>query len=312
VDPEVLIIDEALSVGDAKFQEKCFRRFRAFQEAGKTILLVTHDRSVVPRLCNHGVLLHQGRLVAAGEPGRIVDLYAELLTFGELRGTHASRDARLAAVATRGHTASEPAPPVPIPPQRVAAGDTPAHAATDDICPANPLYNQYEHRSGNGHAEIIDFTIRDGATINPATIRTGTRLDIEMRVRFDSDVEAPNLGLVFTNHEGVIIYGINTEMLKHHVQRVLAGNVRAYRFGICVMMSAGDWFLDFCVAESSTELCDYRCALGHLHVLDEVDHVGLARFETDFAELEGPLTHGPERHNMNLERADSTDDVRDF
>ncbi len=85
VDPDVLIIDEALAVGDAKFQEKCFRRFRTFQEAGKTILFVTHDRSALPRHCDLGILLHQGHVVEVGEPARIADLYGEILAFGELR-----------------------------------------------------------------------------------------------------------------------------------------------------------------------------------------------------------------------------------
>src|SRR6266542_1908917 len=85
VDPDVLIVDEALAVGDAKFQEKCFRRFRIFQEAGKTILFVTHDRSALPRHCDLGILLHQGHVVEVGEPARIADLYGEILAFGELR-----------------------------------------------------------------------------------------------------------------------------------------------------------------------------------------------------------------------------------
>ena len=66
VDPDILIIDEALSVGDGKFAEKCFSRIRKFREDGKTILLVTHDRGTIPRLCDMGVLLHRGRLVESG------------------------------------------------------------------------------------------------------------------------------------------------------------------------------------------------------------------------------------------------------
>jgi lipopolysaccharide transport system ATP-binding protein len=309
VDPDVLIIDEALSVGDAKFQEKCYRRFRDFQEAGKTILFVTHDRSVVPRMCNHAILLHKGELIATGEPGRIVDLYAELLTFGQLRSTHARPDARLAALPAGAGSPGQPAPSVAEPPPPPPQHRPPAPSVTIDACAANPLYNRYEHRSGNGRAEIIDFTIRDGQSSNPRTIRTGTRLDIEMRVRFDADITTPNLGLVFNNHEGVVIYGINTAMLKHHVPPARAGDVRIYCFSICVMMSAGDWFLDFCVAESASDLCDYRCALAHLFVIDDMDHVGLARFETTFAELKEPLAP-PTREPRTLDGASRTDDTK--
>src|SRR6185295_5992911 len=83
VDPEILVIDEALAVGDARFQQKCFRKFRDFQEAGKTIILVTHDRTAVPRLCSMGVLLNRGRLLQVGAPKEITDRYSYLLTHGD-------------------------------------------------------------------------------------------------------------------------------------------------------------------------------------------------------------------------------------
>ncbi len=75
VDPDILVIDEALAVGDARFQEKCFRRFREFQDAGKTIFYVTHDRASVTHLCNYAVLLHQGVVVGQGLPDSIVEMH---------------------------------------------------------------------------------------------------------------------------------------------------------------------------------------------------------------------------------------------
>ena len=79
VDAEVLIIDEALAVGDARFQLKSFDRVRGFRKQGKSILLVSHDINQIVSVCDRAILLDGGRIVADGEPGRIGNLYHELL-----------------------------------------------------------------------------------------------------------------------------------------------------------------------------------------------------------------------------------------
>jgi lipopolysaccharide transport system ATP-binding protein len=83
VDPDILIIDEALSVGDNRFQLKSFNKIRGFKEAGKTILLVTHSMSSVITFCNRAILLHKGEMVADGEPNWVTNVYHNL-QFGDL------------------------------------------------------------------------------------------------------------------------------------------------------------------------------------------------------------------------------------
>jgi homopolymeric O-antigen transport system ATP-binding protein len=75
VDPDVLVIDEILAVGDFAFQQKCFERLKGFQAAGKTILIVTHSVDQVAKLCDRGILLEKGRIIYNGDPQRAVDLY---------------------------------------------------------------------------------------------------------------------------------------------------------------------------------------------------------------------------------------------
>jgi ABC-type polysaccharide/polyol phosphate transport system ATPase subunit len=84
VDPEILIIDEALAVGDAKFQHKCFGKFLEFQRAGKTIVLVTHDTGAVVKHCDFAILLEKGEILERGEPEAIVNYYIDLLFTGKL------------------------------------------------------------------------------------------------------------------------------------------------------------------------------------------------------------------------------------
>jgi ABC-type polysaccharide/polyol phosphate transport system ATPase subunit len=79
VDPDILLVDEALAVGDAKFQAKCVHRIEALKNQGKTIIFVSHDLSVVSRFCNQAILLNGGNIVCAGETLKVIDQFVELM-----------------------------------------------------------------------------------------------------------------------------------------------------------------------------------------------------------------------------------------
>jgi len=79
IDPDILVVDEALSVGDAKFQQKCYAKLRGFQESGKTVLFVTHSIDAVVRHCHQAMLLDRGEMVDIGEPKPITNYYTEIL-----------------------------------------------------------------------------------------------------------------------------------------------------------------------------------------------------------------------------------------
>src|SRR5207253_11197961 len=77
--PQILIIDEALAVGDAVFQHRCLRRIKQMQENGATILFVSHDPSAVKALCSHAILLNGGRIVTEGRPADVLNRYQGLI-----------------------------------------------------------------------------------------------------------------------------------------------------------------------------------------------------------------------------------------
>ena len=79
IDPEILIVDEALSVGDVFFQAKCYRKFEEFKKMGKTILFVSHDLSSISRYCDRVILLNKGVKLEEGSPKQMVDMYKQLL-----------------------------------------------------------------------------------------------------------------------------------------------------------------------------------------------------------------------------------------
>ena len=91
VEPEILIVDEALSVGDVFFQSKCYRRMEEIRQKGTTILMVTHDMGSIIKYCDKVVLLNKGNFVAEGAPGHMVDLYKKILA-GQMEGLEAAKD----------------------------------------------------------------------------------------------------------------------------------------------------------------------------------------------------------------------------
>lgn len=80
IDPDILITDEALSVGDLRFQQKCYRRIREFKDAGKTILICTHSMAAIRDFCNKAIWLHKGKIREMGEPQQVTDLYSAYMT----------------------------------------------------------------------------------------------------------------------------------------------------------------------------------------------------------------------------------------
>ena len=72
---DILLLDEALAVGDAEFQEKCFRTFGEMRAQGKTVVIVSHDLGAIQRFCDRAILLHHGAIVAVGEPDEVIEIY---------------------------------------------------------------------------------------------------------------------------------------------------------------------------------------------------------------------------------------------
>ena len=274
VDPEILIIDEALAVGDSKFQEKCFRRFKDFQQAGKTILFVTHDRASVTQFCDEAILLHQGRLVGVGEPRSIIDAYTELLTTG--------RTERWSAPATQD-PAIENAPASTI--AGDATGEFVADFSAEDRAAANPLYNRNEHRYGDGGARVVDFLVIADGRVNPGIVDCGTIVEVLIKIVFDQAMDSPLVGMTLSNAQGVVVYGVHSGWLGQELPAAAAGDVRVFRYSIRLSLATGAWFFELAVARQSDQLCDVRSKLFMIDVLRTRMLVGLVQLDVDFAVL---------------------------
>ena len=190
VDPQILIIDEALSVGDAVFQHRCLRRIREMQERGTTILFVSHDPAAIRALCARAILLNAGRLEADGAPPDVLNRYQKLIM---------SR--------TEAYEATES-----------------DEEADNDItlladAPRAPL--TYAYRHGDGSAEILSVELLDAMRRTVELIESGERVMVRVRARIHRDMEEPVCGFLIRNRHGIHIYGTNTE-----IQKALFGPTR--------------------------------------------------------------------------------------
>jgi len=194
VDPDVLLVDEVLAVGDEGFTHKCLDKFAEFRRKGKTILLVTHSLSLVERFCDEALWLDSGRATANGDPKRVVDAY---LTAVER--TEESQLATTTAKAVEAHG---------------TAGAAPAEAEAVPA-PATP-----EGRWGAREIEISDVAFLDKAGDPGFVFHSGEPLSIRMKVRARQPVDDFVFGVGLFNADGVCCYGTNTgleEMKPDHM-----------------------------------------------------------------------------------------------
>jgi len=190
VSPQILIIDEALSVGDAVFQHRCTRRIKEMQEAGTTILFVSHDPGAIRALCSRAILLNGGRMEADGAPADVLDRYQKVIMAAEA----AYAEAQLAMVQEK--------PLVSL-------------AEETDVTP------QFTYRHGNGSAEILRVDLLDASRRQIAMAETGQLVHVRVRVVFHEDIEDPVYGFVIRNRHGINLYGTNTK-----VQEIKPGLVK--------------------------------------------------------------------------------------
>ncbi|MCR5099175.1 MAG: ABC transporter ATP-binding protein [Lachnospiraceae bacterium] len=189
VDPDILIVDEALSVGDVFFQAKCYRKFEEFKRLGKTILFVSHDLSTITRYCDRAILLNKGHMLSEGTPKDMVDLYKKVLAkAADVEDIEAGGDIKKTNQKT-GILSEE---------------------KKDDTWKSHFKINPTVDEYGNGSAKIVDFGIFDDKGLVTDTIHKGSKFTIRSKVRFLKEVEDPIFTYAFKNIQGVSITGTNT------------------------------------------------------------------------------------------------------
>lgn len=209
IDPEILIVDEALSVGDVFFQAKCYRKFEEFKKMGKTILFVSHDLSSISRYCDRVILLNKGVKLEEGSPKQMVDMYKQLLVGQD--------------------------------PAKAEEKKEEQKESWSQQFQVNPNMLEY----GTRLAEIVDFAVLDDKDRCTNTIEKGSSFRIRMKVVFHQDIQEPIMAYTFKDIKGTEITGTNTLFEKKSVEHSQAGDSCTVNFEQEMFLQGGEYLLSF-------------------------------------------------------------------
>jgi ABC-type polysaccharide/polyol phosphate transport system ATPase subunit len=254
-DPQILIVDEALSVGDAVFQHRCLRRIKQMQEAGKTILFVSHDTFALKALCSRLILLNNGRVEIDGKPSDVLNRYQKLIM--EREEAFDAKQPPATAPAT-GSTGGSDAPDGALPLQQESA------------------VLRYSYRHGDKSAEVLSAEMLDNSRRGIDLIETGDQLLARMRVRFHREVDEPVFGFLIRNRHGIHAYGANTEQRGLQVGRVLAGEVIEVSFAFDCWLGTDLYNVSFAVHSTDGISYDWLDGVLFFRVVASTQIEGLA------------------------------------
>lgn len=187
LEPDLLILDEWLAVGDSVFQHRCLRRIHDLQEQGTTVLFVSHDLGAVRSLCSRAILLNSGRVVTDGSPADVLNCYQKIIM---------ERDQAYEADSNQ-----------------TVGGELAAAEISE------PLTFTYRH--GNQGAEIVAAELLDASHRRAESVETGAPLTMRVLARCNRDLEAPVIGFLIRNRHGISAFGTNTKE-----QQIEFGTVR--------------------------------------------------------------------------------------
>lgn len=233
IDPEILIVDEALSVGDVFFQAKCYRKFEEFKEMGKTILFVSHDLSSIGKYCDRVVLLNKGEKLAEGGAKEMVNLYRRVLV-NQYDDADLEEGAENAEAGQDGQLTDGTAGEIVSKKEHAGGG-----RAMKDSLNLNPKVLEYGSKLG----EIVDFAIRDDTGMITNVIEKGKEFSVQMKVRFQADVNDPIFAFTLKDLKGTEITGTNTMYEHTPVKPQKAGDVREITFKQIMPLEAGEYML---------------------------------------------------------------------
>lgn len=247
VDPEILIVDEALAVGDVFFQAKCYQKINEIRESGTTVILVTHDMGTIIKYCDKVVVLNQGRFVAEGEPGKMVDLYKKILA-----GQFDEKD--LEGIGQKADFADQLLREVKGDGRREGRGGTSEGAAadvkaceslqeTDEPWISRLNVNKDQQTYGTGAARIVDLGIFDHKGELSNLLLKGRPFTIKMKVRFEETVRDPIFAFTIKDSKGTEITGTNSMIEGCETGLARAGDVMTAEFAQEMNLQGKDYLL---------------------------------------------------------------------
>lgn len=216
VEPEILIVDEALSVGDVFFQAKCYKKMDEIRQKGTTILMVTHDMGSVIKYCDKVILLNKGSFVAEGKAGEIVDLYKKILA-NRFEIEEEAKDDKLPVEAKAANTGK----------------------LMKESLSINPNVTEY----GDKRAEIYDLGLIDSKGEISNLLIKGEEFTIRERIRFFADIKQPIFTYTIKDKKGTELSGTNTMFELTDIEEVHAGDSYDVEFRQKMNLQGGEYLI---------------------------------------------------------------------
>lgn len=233
IDPEILIVDEALSVGDVFFQSKCYHKFEEFKKLGKTILFVSHDLGSIGKYCDRVVLLNKGVKLNEGSPKEMIDIYKKLLVNQYIADEEESKKEQL----------------------KSASIDSACKGLWKEMITSNPDIVEY----GNDMARIIDYGLLDKNDDFTNSVEKGESFSVIFKVRFNEKVQNPIFAITFKDLKGTEISGTNTMFESINTGMVQAGEERIIKFTQKMDLQGGDYLVSLgCTGYKSGDFTVYH------------------------------------------------------
>lgn len=281
VEPEILIVDEALSVGDVFFQAKCYRRMEEIRQNGTTILMVTHDMGSIIKYCDKVVLLNKGEFIAEGEPGRMVDLYKKILA-NQMDSLREELENDFS-----GGMEIEGSEKKVLSSKEAAAAHTGADAGLmKDKITINSDRTEY----GDGRAEIFDLGLFDARGNLTNLLIKGEMFTIKERIRFNEKLQNPIFTYTIRDKKGTDLSGTNTMYEDADVKPVGPGDVYDVSFTQKMTLQGGEYLLSMsCTGFEEEEHVVYHRLynVANITVISNKNTVGVYDMES---EVETTLT----------------------
>lgn len=239
IEPEILIVDEALSVGDVFFQAKCFHKFEEFKKMGKTIVFVSHDLSSISKYCDRVFLLNQGTLLGEGGPKEMIDAYKRVLV-GQYELPNKQENHDLLEDSELQEAAGSAVSGASAGISDVTAEDGESANETNvAVQGQNPDLLEY----GTKQAFIEEFYVTDDRGVRTTAVIKGSEFTLHMRVRFAESIPAPIFAFSFKNVIGTEITGTNSMIEKAFLESVEAGQVKDITFTQKMSLQGGEYLL---------------------------------------------------------------------
>jgi ABC-type polysaccharide/polyol phosphate transport system ATPase subunit len=274
VNPDVLLVDEVLAVGDEGFTHKCLDKFAEFKRSNKTILLVTHSLNLIERFCDEALWLDEGRAMSHGDPKRVVGAYLTKVEEGE-EALLAATTARAVESASRTATGRE-GQDGPEGPERQDGTDRQEGAVEHPVDPTSDMFQATEGRWGSREVEITDVAFLDRSGQPSFVFHSGDPISVRVKLRAAHPVEDFVFGVGLFNADGVCCYGTNTYLEELNPQR-LSGEAEATFVIESLDLVEGTYKLDIAVHKIDGFPYDYHRLLYTFRVKSRIHDVGIYR-----------------------------------